>query len=299
MRDICTHQNHQEAYHYGASTLSQCNDCALIYISKAEYDPKTLYKDFYRNELGRFNFGIEYLIRAFRLFRAFKIFTLYPQAKSVLDIGCGRGFTLYYLKKFFQFSIAVGTQISESALAICRRLGLKVYEGDLLELSIDEHGFDVISILHVLEHVTRPEKYIEKIHDLLSDRGKLVIEVPNFDSWTRPLTGKFWLGLDLKYHLSFFTPKSLCRMLTKHGFKIKIVRTFSLEYSTFISAQSITSLITRSDQFFFQQIQNVKQKPLIFFHAFLIFLLAPICFLINGLLYFSKKGEVLLIVAEK
>jgi len=43
----------------------------------------------------------------------------------------------------------------------------------------------------------------------------------------------------------------------------------------------------------------MKLKPIILLHAFLVLLVSPICFVVNFLLQFSKKGEVLLVVAEK
>lgn len=127
---------------------------------------------------------------------------------------------------------------------------MKIYEKDLLEINFGNNKFDIISIWHVLEHVQKPEEYIKKIYSLLKNNGKLLIEVPNFNAWTRKLTGKYWLGLDLEYHLYFFTPESLSTLLKKYGFKIDFVRTFSLEYSTFTSVQSLISWITKTDHFF-------------------------------------------------
>lgn len=133
----------------------------------------------------------------------------------------------------------------------------------------------------------------------MNNHGKLLIEVPNFNSWTRNLTKQYWLSLDLDYHLTFFTPETLSSLLIKYRFRIKTSHTFSLEYSVFTSVQSLVSLLTRSNQVFFQNIQmpefNLKLIP----HAFLFLLLTPLCFLINVILYFSYKGEVLLIVAQK
>jgi len=243
---------------------------------------------------------VEYIIMVFRFFRAFKIFTLAPRAKSILDIGSGRGFTLYYLKKYYNYRRTAGTQISKNAFEFSRdKLRLEIYDKDILELSLENPRFDIITLWHVLEHVAEPEKYIKKIYDLLNDDGRLLIEVPNFDSWTRRITKKYWLGLDLNYHMTFFNPKSLRNLLGKYGFKIKSANTFSLEYSTFTSAQSIVSLLTRSDHLFFKSTQTAAFDKRIVRHIFLLAFLAPICLLINLLLYFSKKGEILLVIAEK
>ena len=300
---ICDHRNSKEIYKFDTVYLYRCNECGIIFSSRCRegLDSTSLYKKYYRNETaGRFSFGLEYIVRLFRLFRALKIFTVSPRAKSILDIGSGRGFTLYYLKKYYKYKKAVGTQISKNAFDFSRdKLGLQIYNKDLLELPLGNAGFDVITIWHVLEHVIKPERYIDRIYELLNDHGKLIIEVPNFNSWARVLMGRYWLSFDLKYHLFFFTPASLSALLIKHGFKIKVIHTFSLEYSAFTSAQSIINAFTGSDSIFFRALQTEESNYLIAVHAFLIILIMPLCFLINILLYFSKRGEVLFILAEK
>lgn len=300
---ICTHRNYTKIYNFDKSSLYRCDECRLIFTDRflEIFDPKTLYEKFYKNEIpSRFSFGIEYVIKVFRFFRAFKIYSIQPSAKSILDIGSGRGFMLYFLKKYYKFSRTVGTQISPKAFKFSReKLKLEIYDKDLFELSFDVSNFDIVTMFHVLEHVREPEKYIERIHKLLKNHGRLLIEVPNFNSWTRNLTKQYWLGLDLNYHLTFFTPETLTCLLRKYHFKIKSIHTFSLEYSTFISTQSLISLLTRSDHVFFQYIQISGFNPKLILHAFLFLILAPFCFLINVLLYFSRKGEVLLMIAEK
>jgi hypothetical protein len=152
---------------------------------------------------------------------------------------------------------------------------------------------------HVLEHVVNPEIYVTKIKERLKPEGCLILEVPNFNSWTRKMTGKFWFGLDLQYHISFFSPESLTAMLERQGFRVTLVHTFSLEYSSFISVQSIISRLTNTDHVFFNWLQSVKYYiSKIILNFVLIGLLAPICLFVNLILFFTKKGEVLCIVAK-
>jgi 2-polyprenyl-3-methyl-5-hydroxy-6-metoxy-1,4-benzoquinol methylase len=299
----CNHKSYKEISGLGAAQLLRCDQCDLIFTAPASAQPapELLYEDYYKNEMAnRFNPVVEFVVRLFRFFRAFKVFTLSPRAKTVLDVGSGRGWMLYYLKKYYGYARTAGTQISKNALDFSRdKLGLEIYDKELPELSLGREVFDIITIWHVLEHLKEPEKYIEKIRDLLKNDGKLIIEVPNFDSWTRRLAGKYWLSLDLDYHTHFFTSKSLAGLLEKYGFRSVSMHTFSLEYSAFTSAQSLISLLTGSDSLFFKSLQDGKIGWRIVPHAILFILLGPICLLINILFYFSKKGEVLLVVAEK
>lgn len=300
---VCQHGEAKKKYKFNNIYLFKCNQCKLIYkkTKKNRISPHKLYNEYYVNEISsRFHFGIEYVIRLLRLFRSFKIYTIHPQARNILDIGSGRGFMLYYLKNFFKYKRTVGTQICKNAVDFSRKkLGLEIYDKDFLKINFRKVKFDIITIWHVLEHVDEPEKYIQKMRKLLNKQSFIIIEVPNFNSWTRKYTGKYWLGLDLKYHNTFFTPESLSLLVKKYKFKIVNVHTFSLEYSTFISTQSIVSKITKTDQLFFTWLQSAGFKPEILYHLLLFLLLFPFCLIINIFLYYSKKGETLLMTIQK
>jgi len=332
---MCQHKKYKIILEARGVKIYQCDFCDLVFIKKKRLDldenypasqknaphrqeekcrivqrmsPNTantsvlygVYKNYYKKETGgRFLFGVEYIVKAFRLARALKIFFIKPNAKSILDIGSGRGWTLYFLKKYFKYRIAVGTQISENAYKFSKeKLRLEIYDKDLLELNFS-NKFDIITLWHVLEHISDPEMYLEKIHKLLDDHGLLLIEVPNFNSWARKLTKNHWLSLDIKHHLIFFTPAALVNLLNEYNFKVKSLNTFSLEYSTFTSVQSIVNLITNSDDYFFEWLQKGNFSPKIILHMLLFAILFPICFLVNLMLFFSKNGEVINIIAEK
>lgn len=300
---ICEHNRRNVYSTFDSVLLYKCSDCGFVFLdapAKAA-DPRVVYEQYYKNETGgRFNLAVEYVVRMFRFFRALKIFSIHPRAKSILDIGSGRGFMLYYLKKFYGYNTVVGIQPSRPALEFSKnKLSLEVYDRDFLDLDFDGRRFDIVSMWHVLEHVVEPERYIEKISRYLNSLGKLIVEVPNLDSWTAHWTGSYWLGLDLRYHLYFFSPATLIPLLEKHGFKIKTVHTFSLEYSIFISTSSIVSRLTRTDHLLFEWLQSGRFRPLLLWHIVLFIFLFPICFLVNIMFFFSKRGEVLMVVAEK
>ncbi|MCC7160506.1 methyltransferase domain-containing protein [Candidatus Nomurabacteria bacterium] len=300
---ICKNENLENILETKGHKLSKCLSCNIIFSHKDKQEFKNsteIYSKYYQEEkANRFGFAVEFVVKIFRFIRACKVSLLNPKAKSVLDIGSGRGWMLYFLKKYFKYDVSIGTQISENAFKFSKeKLKLEIYNKDLLELSLNPR-FDVITIWHVLEHVETVELYIEKIHELLEEEGTLIVEVPNFNSWTSILTKEYWLALDLKHHLVFFTPSSLTSLLLKYNFEIKKIRTFSLEYSTFTSTQSLVNWITGTDSYFFEWLQNKNFDPKIIWHTFLFAILFLPCFLINLCLYFSKYGEVIHIIAKK
>jgi SAM-dependent methyltransferase len=297
----CRHEKYEVVMESGIIKLYYCQTCSLIFsVKEKNSSGNKVYENYYSQEKSsRFRFGVEYIVKFFRYLRAWKISSLNPEAESILDIGSGRGWTLYFLKKYFGYKTAVGTQISENAYKFSKeKLHLEIYNQDLLDINFNR-SFDIITLWHVLEHIPDPEAYIQKIHGLLGDRGQLLIEVPNFNSWSRKLTKKYWLALDPEHHLTFFTPVSFAKLLKKYNFRIKNISTFSLEYSTFTSVQSIINLITDSDSYFFEQLQKGTFSLKMILHLLSFIVSFPVCFLINLALYFSKSGEVVNIIVEK
>lgn len=300
---ICKNKDSKIVLETPSHNLFECLSCGLINAVKKEkniLEPEEIYSNYYKKEKSnRFGGVVELIVKMFRFIRAFRVFVLKRKAKSILDVGSGRGWMLYFLKKYFKYKTTAGTQISENAYKFSKeKLGLEIYNKDLLRLSF-EKKFDLITMWHILEHVEMPEEYIRRVYELLDDDGVLLIEVPNFSSWTRVLTGRYWLSLDLRHHLNFFNRFSLVSLLKKYNFKIENVRTFSLEYSTFTSVQSIINYITKSESYFFEWLQNKDFSLKIILHSFLFVVLFLPCFLINLLFYFSKNGEVLTIIAKK
>jgi ubiquinone/menaquinone biosynthesis C-methylase UbiE len=301
---MCNHDKYRACGEVSQVQVLKCARCGLLMSEKrfSNFDETKLYENYYKNEItfGRFKFGIEYIIRAFRLFRAFKIHTIDKKARSILDVGSGTGYLLYYLRKHFGYTRTVGTQLAKNAYEYSKEvLGLDIYNQDLLELDLPVNSFDLVTIFHVLEHLKKPEDTLEKTYRLLKDRGKLVIEVPNHNSWSRRLAGDYWLGWDIEYHLNFYSKDTLVILLKSLNYKIKKVHTFSLEYSGFISTQSLISRLTKTDHYIFNWIQGARMNRIIYFHCLLFMFLFPWVIVINLLLIPTNKGEVLLVVAEK
>jgi SAM-dependent methyltransferase len=97
--------------------------------------------------------------------------------------------------------------------------GLKVLPEEHLNI-LDKSSFDVITMWHVLEHVSDLNNRIEQLRNLLKPQGTLIIAVPNCGSYDAKKYGKFWAGYDLPRHLYHFTKSDVKLLLEKHGFSI-------------------------------------------------------------------------------
>ena len=69
--------------------------------------------------------------------------------------------------------------------------------------------FDVITLWHVLEHVHDLHATLDKLSELLSPGGLMVIAVPNHTSVDANYYREYWAAYDVPRHLYHFNPQSL------------------------------------------------------------------------------------------
>ncbi|MEO1654399.1 MAG: methyltransferase domain-containing protein, partial [Bacteroidota bacterium] len=97
----------------------------------------------------------------------------------------------------------------------------------------------LISLWHVLEHVHRLSETLQKLKRMLDSGGKLLIAVPNHQSWEAGLYREYWAGYDVPRHLYHFSPDTMQRLLEKNGLGIqeKIPMIFDAFYVSLLSGK--------------------------------------------------------------
>ena len=100
---------------------------------------------------------------------------------KVLDLGCGEGELLSYLKKEKRI-IGPGIESSEDKAAKCIERGLQVLQGDITEEILDypDNAFDYVILSQTLQQVYEPADLIRSI---LRIGKKCVVSFPNFSHW--------------------------------------------------------------------------------------------------------------------
>lgn len=134
---------------------------------------------------------------------------------SILDIGCGSGKMLDYLR-YEGYTNLEGIDLSEEQLEIATQRGLKVKKENVFEyFEKNTKKFKVIIALDFIEHFTKEENLIlfEEIYKTLDTGGVLVIRTPN----AQGLQPERIMYGDLT-HLCFFTPISLNQLAKVTGF---------------------------------------------------------------------------------
>ena len=100
----------------------------------------------------------------------------------VLDLGCGEGDLLSYLKQHKGVS-GIGIENRESKVAICIAKGLSVLQGDINEEVLDyqEDSFDYVILSQTLQQVYYPERLLKSLPSI---GRKTIVSFPNFSHWS-------------------------------------------------------------------------------------------------------------------
>lgn len=165
----------------------------------------------------------------------------------VLDVGCGTGEFLGYLKSRGYSAKGVEPGVVARVQAIANHT-LEVFPS-LEQVSTTEQ-FNIITMWHVLEHMHDVRATLKKLHAHLSPGGLLVIAVPDRDSWDAQHYDCAWAAFDVPRHLSHFRRADLRRILPEHGFKIMTTKPmwFDAPYVSMLSekhrgAGALTALL--------------------------------------------------------
>ena len=134
-------------------------------------------------------------------------------------MGCGNGVHAARLRDSFDW-IVQGIEPSREASAAARKHGLEVHNGTLDDYTGDGR-FELVTLIHVLEHVPEPLSTVQRAFSLLAPGGQLVLAVPNADSLERRLSGRFWDAWDIPRHIHHFGPGSLRKLVTEAGLVVE------------------------------------------------------------------------------
>jgi len=206
-------------------SISKCKKCGFHFTNPRPIEEKlsAYYKS--ENYISHSNskkglFGFLYQqVRRYTLKKKYDLISSKKDANRILDIGCATGQFLNEFKK--RGWNCQGIEPDEQARHFAEKnYGLKVFDPKNI-MDLESHSFDVITMWHVLEHVSDLSRRMEDLRRLIKENGIVFIALPNLKSWDALHYGKYWAGLDLPRHLYHFTKNDVENLFEKYGFQLK------------------------------------------------------------------------------
>lgn len=151
-------------------------------------------------------------------------------AYSVLDVGCGEGFTLQRLTNQKIGKKLEGVDFVQEALDLGKKIHphLKLIKGDLYELPYENDSFDLLLCTEVLEHLEYPQKALQEL--IRVSKKYILLSVPH-EPWftiSRILRGKNLLQLGKHpEHVQYWTSEAFEKFVSVEEVKIlKVMHPF-------------------------------------------------------------------------
>jgi len=199
--------------------IVRCVNCGLIFQNPMLSDKERLElysKDYFEHGyLDKENQNGLYDNATFLFERLLK----YCNKGRLLDIGAASG--AYVRAAIDKGWEAYGIELSPLAVTFAKDYWkVDLIQGTLEEAHFRNNFFDVIILIHTLEHLPHPLKTLKEINRILKRTGILYVGVPNIASYKAKKLGEKWGDLKPAEHLFFFSPKTLKLLFKKAEFDI-------------------------------------------------------------------------------
>jgi SAM-dependent methyltransferase len=136
----------------------------------------------------------------------------------IVDVGCGTGFLLYFLKEAgFENVLGVEPHIEKD---MNYPNGLTIKKARVHEVNEEQ---DFFMFHHSFEHLPNPIETLETVYRLLPSGGMCMIRIPLVSSEAWEKYGTDWVQLDAPRHFFLHSIESIKILAGETGFSIKEV----------------------------------------------------------------------------
>lgn len=215
--------------------FDRCNDCGLVFLNPRV--PESALGAFYTSAYlpyrveeawGKYAAFVkrdQQKIDQARVERVKKHHRWTAQSR-ILDVGCGKPTFLSCLSKETD-SHLIGLDFSDEGWRNEPQNyeGIDLRVGEVADL-IGELPVDVITMWHYLEHDYQPQQHLRQLLAIAKPQTRLIVEVPNFDSFTRRKFGKYWSGYHTPRHTALYSPENIKLLMKNSGWQVEQVLTY-------------------------------------------------------------------------
>ncbi|WP_059011116.1 class I SAM-dependent methyltransferase [Streptomyces specialis] len=209
----------------GLFTLDRCRNCGHVFQNpRLNQDGLDFYyRDFY-DGLGRET--TETVLQGRGSPRRYEAsvdaLTPHIAPRTWLDVGTSYGFFCAAAKKVLPGTEFDGLDMGEAVEDAAKAGRIShAYRGLLTELAGDLAGrYDTVSMFHYLEHTLDPRAELQAARTALRPGGHLLIEIPDPQSLSARLLGKWWVPWFQPQHLQLMPSANLREELNRSGFSV-------------------------------------------------------------------------------
>lgn len=132
----------------------------------------------------------------------------YEKVKSVLEIGCAGGWSLYPF--FMDGRKVVGYDYGPALVEAGKKLGMDLRVGKIDDDKNNTDTYDLILMNHVYEHLIHPVEFMKFLQKYLAPGGHIFIEIPDMK--------ELQIGGLVNAHAYYFTKDTFLHYLGVAGF---------------------------------------------------------------------------------
>ncbi len=221
---VCNSDNFTEMYE---NTLLKCSNCDFIFANMEATDEQL--KAIYSEDYFKGNEYLDYLMDKAAIQKNFSKRLHQIQVNSnqsnliALEIGCAYGFFGEVFVEKFKNADYTGIDVVPEAISYGKQtLKLNLVLQDYLTYP-NIQKFSHVFMWDVIEHLPRPDLFIEKISHELQKDGELHITTGDIGAWLPKMQKQNWRMIHPPTHLHYFSSQTLTLLLIKHGFSIKSI----------------------------------------------------------------------------
>jgi SAM-dependent methyltransferase len=157
-----------------------------------------------------------------------------------LDVGCSTG--TFLVEARAAGLAAEGLELSAQAVAQARAQGLTVHQG-AVEGFAPRARYAAVTAFDVIEHLADPALFLRRVAAWLDAGGLLALTLPDMASPTARGLGRSWFYYAPPFHVHYFTPPTIARLLATSGFRDVRVRPIRKPLTLDYAAAAATHLM--------------------------------------------------------